>query len=59
MTPWEADDINEASDILREEGYCVVIFSPQQLRGVDPQDMEAILNERALQALRTLRENKE
>ncbi len=60
MKPYDINpDIEGASEILREEGYCVVILTPGVLNGVDPHDMEAILNERALQALRILRENKE
>lgn len=52
-------DLDEAAKILREAGYSVIIFSPKQLHGVDPVAIENILKERALQALRTLRENKE
>ena len=48
------NEIDEAADILREKGYAVIILSPRQLRGVDPRDVEAILNERALQAIQTL-----
>ena len=49
------NDIDKAADILRENGYVVVILSPRKLRGVDPRAVEAILNERALQAIQNLR----
>lgn len=32
---------------LRDKGYAVAVWNPQELRGVDPSDVEDIMIERA------------
>lgn len=39
---------------LRQRGYCVVIFNPGELRGVDPDQLQDLLVERGNQIIEQL-----
>ena len=58
------EDEYMASDLkwmrnMRDRGFCVVVFTPEELEGVDPEVLDDVLTAYGLEAIEDLKEEED